>query len=540
MKSIIKSIRKKQNVSEQKGSASYGAGKDAGKAGTAAGAAAAANEKEKLSHINAKELPKCRNDRSVTRKVLVQLPSLRDASPSTKSKLFIRKVRLCCYIFDFSDTPDSPQEAKDKETKRSTLLELVNYITVSKPVFTEDDLEEIFEMISRNLFRPLPPSTLEVMGMYNPEEDEPMNEPTWPHLQVVYEFLLRLATSTETDSKSLAKFFNRSFVLNLLALFNSEDSRERDYLKTILHRVYGNFMSLRPFVRRAINNVFYGFIYETDRHNGIAELLEILGSIINGFALPIKEQHKQFLQQVLLPLHKTSYVSIFHPQLSYCVTQFLEKDATLAPKIVAAILKYWPVTNNKKSLMFLNEVEEILDRVQAHHLGEMLVPLFTQIGRSINSPHFQVSERAIYVLNNDVILRFVTNNRASLVPPLAHALAKNTHLQSEGGGDEIVDEEWKLHQKWQEKGHWNSTIVELTQDIMKVFSEMDENLVYQCTQNHVSECKTKTESLMERAEVWDKLATKYKFTPVPFLLGVKESVFDSGGEVSTEKEESDA
>ena len=48
----------------------------------------------------------------------------------------------------------------------------------------------------------------------------------------------------------------------------------------------------RPFIRKAINHVFYRFVYETERHNGIAELLEILGSIINGFALPLKEEHK--------------------------------------------------------------------------------------------------------------------------------------------------------------------------------------------------------------------------------------------------------
>lgn len=51
----------------------------------------------------------------------------------------------------------------------------------------------------------------------------------------------------------------------------------------------------RPYIRKAINNVFYRFVYETDRHNGIAELLEILGSIINGFALPLKEEHKVYL-----------------------------------------------------------------------------------------------------------------------------------------------------------------------------------------------------------------------------------------------------
>lgn len=111
-------------------------------------------------------------------------------------------------------------------------------------------------------------------------------------LQLVYEFLLRYVVSSETDAKSAKKYIDQAFVLKLLELFDAEDPRERDYLKTILHRIYGKFMVHRPFIRKAINNVFYRFIFETERHNGISELLEILGSIINGFALPLKEEHK--------------------------------------------------------------------------------------------------------------------------------------------------------------------------------------------------------------------------------------------------------
>ena len=75
-------------------------------------------------------------------------------------------------------------------------------------------------------------------------------------------------------------------MVQFVDLFDSEDPRERDYLKTILHRIYGKFMPHRPYIRKmAINNIFYRFIYETERHNGIAELLEILGSIINGCAV---------------------------------------------------------------------------------------------------------------------------------------------------------------------------------------------------------------------------------------------------------------
>lgn len=39
-------------------------------------------------------------------------------------------------------------------------------------------------------------------------------------------------------------------------------------------------------------------------------------SIINGFALPLKEEHKMFLIRVLLPLHKVKSLSVYHPQVS--------------------------------------------------------------------------------------------------------------------------------------------------------------------------------------------------------------------------------
>ena len=53
----------------------------------------------------------------------------------------------------------------------------------------------------------------------------------------------------------------------------------------------------------------------------MAELLEILGSIINGFALPLKDEHKAFLLKVLMPLHKVKSLSVYHPQLAYCIVQ---------------------------------------------------------------------------------------------------------------------------------------------------------------------------------------------------------------------------
>ena len=40
-----------------------------------------------------------------------------------------------------------------------------------------------------------------------------------------------------------------------------------------------------------------------------------------------------FLLKVLLPLHKAKSLSVYHPQLAYCVVQFLEKDPSLTEPV---------------------------------------------------------------------------------------------------------------------------------------------------------------------------------------------------------------
>ncbi|KAL5997346.1 hypothetical protein ACLOJK_008276 [Asimina triloba] len=316
------------------------------------------------------------------------LPSFRDVPSSEKQSLFIKKLNLCCVVFDFTDPT---KHLKEKDIKRQTLLELVEYVSSANGKFTETVMQEIAKMLSTNLFRALtsPPRENKAVEAFDLEEEEPLMDPAWPHLQVVYEFLLRFVASPETDTKLAKRYIDHSFVLRLLDLFDSEDPREREYLKTILHRIYGKFMVHRPFIRKSINNIFYRFIFETEKHNGIAELLEILGSIINGFALPLKEEHKLFLVRALIPLHKPKCIPMYHQQLAYCIVQFVEKDCKLADTVIRGLLKYWPITNTSKEVLFLGELEEVLEATQPAEFQKCMVPLFRQIARCLSSSHFQ-------------------------------------------------------------------------------------------------------------------------------------------------------
>lgn len=436
------------------------------------------NERDSNRHI-AHQLPSVGSPISAMK----ELPALRDAPPAKREELFIKKLQLCGVIFSFDD-PTSDKRGKDM--KRQTLLELVDYVNTpaGQKIFTESVMADLMAMVSANVCRALPPATDD----FDPEEDEPVLEPAWPHLQVAYEFFLRFIVSSEVNAKAAKKYVDQRFCLQLVELFDSEDPRERDYLKTILHRIYGKFMSHRSFIRRAISNVFYRFVYETERHNGIGELLEILGSIINGFAIPLKKEHLQFLVRALIPLHKPKCVGLYHQQLSYCIIQYVEKDADTATPILNGFFKCWPWSCSGKQVLFLNELEEILELLGADQLAQISKTLFTNLARCLDSDHFQVVERALFLWNNEHLVNsgcLSRLNAQTVLPIIYGPLYKNS------------------------SGHWNATVEGLAQGVLKMYMEYDLVLYDKCTTAYFKEeeeAKRKIDVIADRWGAIEEMA----------------------------------
>uniref|UniRef100_A0A8B9M3B3 Serine/threonine protein phosphatase 2A regulatory subunit n=1 Tax=Accipiter nisus TaxID=211598 RepID=A0A8B9M3B3_9AVES len=370
---------------------------------------------------------------------LTPLPLLKDVPSSEQPELFLKKLQQCCVIFDFMDTLS---DLKMKEYKRSTLNELVDYITISRGCLTEQTYPEVVRMVS----------SFFLMVSLNPLA-----------IPLVYEFFIRFLESQEFQPSIAKKYIDQKFVLQLLELFDSEDPRERDYLKTVLHRIYGKFLGLRAFIRKQINNIFLRFVYETEHFNGVAELLEILGSIINGFALPLKAEHKQFLVKVLIPLHTVRSLSLFHAQLAYCIVQFLEKDPSLTEPVIRGLMKFWPKTCSQKEVMFLGELEEILDVIEPSQFVKIQEPLFKQIAKCVSSPHFQVAERALYYWNNEYIMSLIEENSNVILPIMFSSLYRIS------------------------KEHWNPAIVALVYNVLKAFMEMNSTMFDELTATYKSD-----------------------------------------------------
>lgn len=411
---------------------------------------------------------------------LEELSNLKEVPVSERQALFQQKLRGCSIVYSFQNENDHRDDFA-KQVKRQTLLELVDYVSSSKGAFNEAVLSDLVNMVSANLFRALPPKD----PMSDPEEDEPLLEPSWPHLQVVYEFLLRFAVSNEVNAKVAKKYITRSFVVQLLELFDSEDPRERDYLKTILHRIYGKFMALRVFIRKAINNVFFHFLYETRKHSGIGEILEILGSIINGFALPLKKEHLRFLHKTLLPLHKVNSCAIYFQQLEYCVTQFVEKDPQTTAVVVRELSHFWPHQSTSKQLMFLGEIEAICELTSDEDFQSILHDLFSLIAMCIGSVHFQVAERALFFWNNEHIVGHISEHREKVLPIVFPSL-------SEG------------------KTHWSKSVSGLCDNVLSLFQDMDAALYNKCAAEYTESVEEKRTAKMLTERSWSQLQDDYE------------------------------
>ncbi|KAF3485572.1 hypothetical protein F2Q69_00056284 [Brassica cretica] len=410
----------------------------------------------------------------------------KDVPNSEKLNLFVSKVSLCCVTFDFSDPNKNSIE---KLVKRQTLLELLDFVASGSVRFTEPAILAMCRMCAMNLFRVFPPS-YRSSGGENNDDDEPVFDPAWPHLQIVYDLLLKFITSPCLDAKIAKKYLDNAFIVRLLDLFDSEDPRERECLKTILHRVYGKFMVHRPFIRRAMSNIFHRFVFETEKHSGIAELLEFLGSIVSGFALPLKEEHKIFLWRVLIPLHKPKSLGNYFQQLSFCVTQFIDKDPKLGSVVIKGLLKFWPITNSQKEVMFLGEVEEIVEAMSVVEFEKVMVPLFCRIACCVNSCHFQVSERALFLWNNDQIVDLIAHNRQAILPIMFTALEKNA------------------------ESHWNQSVLNLTLNVRKMFCEMDEALFMSCHARFQEDEAKQSSEAEKRKETWERLEKAASVMPI--------------------------
>jgi hypothetical protein len=63
-----------------------------------------------------------------------------------RPSLLLQKFDQCCVVFDFRD---AESDREGKEIKRLALIELVEYVSTTRGIITEDVYPAVFKMVTR-------------------------------------------------------------------------------------------------------------------------------------------------------------------------------------------------------------------------------------------------------------------------------------------------------------------------------------------------------------------------------------------------------
>lgn len=75
-------------------------------------------------------------------------------------------------------------------------------------------------------------------------------------------------------------------------------------------------------------------------------------------------------------------------------------------QLIKSLLKIWPITNPAKEVVFLNEIEELLDsnwNLIQTRFADFGPKLLKRLIKTSQSMHYQAAERALLLLNSDTI-----------------------------------------------------------------------------------------------------------------------------------------
>lgn len=369
----------------------------------------------------------------------VDPPVIRDRSPSPNIKsfgstvqdsLFLSKVLFCSQ--PLSKHSYSEIDSEDRKRYSQEILNMMNQKETIEAYITPN-LPAIFRVIEGTLFRPLQKLTSSNLGneTLDQSEKEQRIDPTWPLVSPVYMLLQKILERPEINQKDVKHLIGKLFIQRFLELFDSEYGPERATLRSLLHLLYLKQIGLRKTIRKEMNELFFRLIHEDYRFNGVSEILEILASIISGFAVPIKEEHLAFFHNVVLPLHKLPTCQLFHDELMRCSVLFVNKSNLLGLEVIDYLVKIWPHTNPTKQIKFLEEIMMVTGILSEADLSSHIQKVAGKVAEMLGSPHFKACDFAISCFEKKDFMNLVEKYKGIVFPLVIPQIsqAKNEHWQ---------------------------------------------------------------------------------------------------------------
>ena len=406
---------------------------------------------------------------------MVQLPELATAPRGEVPQLAFQKLKQCNRICDFSD-PNA--DLRSKETKNATLDELIDCYRNPRifPRLTRECHQALIEMFATNVFRPPPNVPRELLL----SDEVTIEDTAWPHLRRVYILFLRFL-ECQVDPRILQFQLTPKFISNLFAVLDFPDERERLQARTVIATIFNKVPPQRPLLRIITSNLLMD-VPEGLELNAASHLLELFYLFAEGIHPPLTPPVLTAFDRVLLPLHLPCLCQRYFEPLVKCILLMVSKDARLGNSLLRFLISHWPLTQDHKSELFINEVTQMLEVTNTDCLNENIRDLLSCIAIAAESLGMNLANKALNFMLNNRIQNIIAGNPEPLLNIIFPALFRVA------------------------RGHWEKSVQLKALTVMNTLMELNPSVFRKVAEEF------KQVSLMERARkrqkksLWDAVA----------------------------------
>lgn len=170
---------------------------------------------------------------------------------------------------------------------------------------------------------------------------------------------------------------------------------------------------------------------------------------------------------------------------------FLEKDKTLGIDLIVGMLKYWPITCPAKEVIFINEIEEVMEIIGSEAEKKWLVygpKLLKRLVATSQNMHYQAAERSLLLLNSELIQKMVKSKLLETYPIVVRGL---------------------INANRDANAHWNPTVNTITSQVIRSYHELSRDLFDKIRSNSQLEESKKKEQDQRLEMKWKQLENKF-------------------------------
>eukprot|EP01129_Flabellula_baltica_P001737 TRINITY_DN11663_c0_g1_i2.p1 TRINITY_DN11663_c0_g1~~TRINITY_DN11663_c0_g1_i2.p1 ORF type:complete len:664 (-),score=119.10 TRINITY_DN11663_c0_g1_i2:29-2020(-) len=261
----------------------------------------------------------------------------------------------------------------------------------------------------------------------------------------------------------------------------ASEEQELQYLKTIVHRFYYKWKSMRDDMLTTMGLWLVNYRKNRGRrYTGLRQLLQVIGVIVRGTSAPINQKFTSFLYMCLLPLHLengmlddiTCVLDSFHEDLVYVMVSYVIIDPLTVHNIITRVLEAFPSTQNantSKEVLLLHELEKLLEYCDRALFKSIFEDVFEKLKNCTASLNFRLAQRALLFWKNDYVISLTKEFKELVFPKMYPILSGEPH--------------------------WNETVNHMRAATLLLFSEIDPDLLESISGDSLSDIRNIMEAL---------------------------------------------